>query len=41
MHAALADLALDRLWVECPGEKAYRLHPRVEVIPLGRVGELA
>ncbi len=40
MRAALEDLSLDRLWVVYPGEKTYRLHERVEAIPLGQVAAL-
>lgn len=37
MHVALADLALAELWVAYPGPRAYRLAPRVEVVPLGEL----
>ena len=40
MHAALADLSLDRLWVVYPGEKAYKIHDRVEALPLDQIGKL-
>lgn len=33
MRHALNDLALDALWVVYPGERRYRLHDRVEVLP--------
>jgi predicted AAA+ superfamily ATPase len=35
MRIALADLKLDELKVVYPGERAYRLAPKVEVVPLG------
>jgi predicted AAA+ superfamily ATPase len=34
MRAAMADLRLHRLWVVYPGQKRYRLAPRIEVVPL-------
>jgi len=34
MHVALQDLALDRLFVIYPGKDRYRLHQKVEAIPL-------
>jgi hypothetical protein len=33
-HTALADLSLDRPWVVDPGRERYRLHDKVEAIPL-------
>lgn len=39
MRAALEDLSLDGLWVVYPGEKTYRLHERVETLPLARLHE--
>ena len=33
-HTALADLSLDRAWVVYPGRERYRLHDKVEAIPL-------
>jgi len=39
MKIALADLKLDRLLVIYPGNKPYRLAPKVEVIPAASVGE--
>jgi predicted AAA+ superfamily ATPase len=37
MRIALADLKLDRLYVTYPGERRYRLAPRVEVVPLAEL----
>ena len=37
MRVALEDLSLDRLWVVYPGEKIYKLHQRVEAIPLAQL----
>lgn len=37
MRTALADLALDALYVVYPGERRYRLHERVEAVPLWAV----
>lgn len=34
LHTALGDLALDRAWVVYPGRERYRLHEKVEAIPL-------
>lgn len=34
LHAALGDLSLDRAWVVYPGRERYRLHEKVEAIPL-------
>jgi hypothetical protein len=39
MRIALADLKLDRLRVIYPGNKPYRLAPKVDVIPASRVAE--
>ena len=36
MRLALSDLDLDWLWVIYPGQRAYRLAPRVEVMPLAQ-----
>ena len=36
MRQALSDLELDWLWVVYPGAQAYRLGPRVEVLPLAQ-----
>jgi predicted AAA+ superfamily ATPase len=37
MRTALKDLELDRLLVVYPGEKAYKLSDRIEVVPLSRI----
>ena len=34
MHVALEDLALKALFVVYPGPTRYRLHPKVEVVPI-------
>jgi uncharacterized protein len=34
LHVALDDLKLDRAWIIYPGEHRYRLHQRVEAVPL-------
>ena len=39
MHVALADLKLDRLLVLYPGERRYRLAPKVEAVPAARVAD--
>ncbi len=39
MHVALEDLRLDRLLVVYPGERAYALAPRAEVLPFVALGE--
>ena len=39
MRVALADLGLDRLLVAYPGERAYALDPRVDVVPLSHLIE--
>jgi hypothetical protein len=36
MHIALADLALDALYVVYPGDRSYPLAEKVEAVPLGR-----
>lgn len=42
MRAAMTDLRLHRLWVVYPGQKRYRLAPRIEVVPLpDAIAELA
>ena len=35
LHIALADLKLERAWIIYPGTETYRIHERVEVVPLG------
>ncbi len=37
MHAALADLKLERLWVVYPGKECFSLRDRVEVVSLARL----
>jgi hypothetical protein len=39
LHVALADLKLDRAWIVYPGVHAYRVHERVDVVPLGAARE--
>ncbi len=34
LHTALADLSLDRAWAVYPGRERFRLHDKVEAIPL-------
>jgi hypothetical protein len=34
LHQALADLELERAWIVYPGSESYRVHERVEVVPL-------
>ena len=34
LRVALADLRLDRAWIVYPGRAAYRVHEKVEVVPL-------
>ena len=41
MRVALADLALDRLWIVYPGAEAYDLDDRIEVLPVADVPRLA
>lgn len=41
MRMALADLSRDKLLVLYPGDKTYKLHEKVDVVPLAKVGELA
>jgi uncharacterized protein len=40
MHSALADLQLDHLYVIAPTHKRYRLHERVEVVPLDQLASI-
>lgn len=40
MHVALADLKLDALRVVYPGDRRYRLAPKVECVPLLQLGQL-
>lgn len=37
LHIALADLKLERAWIVYPGTQPYRVHDRVEAVPLGHV----
>jgi uncharacterized protein len=42
LHIALEDLKLDRARIVYPGTRRYRVHPKVEVVPLGdALAELA
>ena len=41
MHAALADLALDHLWVLYPGAETYPLDDRITVLPAALIPNLA
>lgn len=40
LHVALQDLALDRAFIVYPGRERYRLHEKVEVVPLVEVPRL-
>jgi hypothetical protein len=37
MRIALSDLRLQRLYVIHAGETTYRLHPKIEAVPLSRI----
>jgi predicted AAA+ superfamily ATPase len=37
LHIALEDLKLQRAWIVYPGTEPYRVHERVEVVPLQRI----
>jgi hypothetical protein len=37
LHVALTDLGLDRAFVIYPGQARYRVHEKVEVVPLGEM----
>ena len=39
MHSVMKDLKLERLWVVYPGQSAYALTDRIEVLPLTKVGK--
>jgi hypothetical protein len=39
MRTALETLDLDRLYVVYPGERAYSLHDRIDVLPIRSLGE--
>jgi len=41
MHMALADLGLERIWAVYPGKQRYRMHDRVEALPLLQVAEIS
>jgi predicted AAA+ superfamily ATPase len=34
LHSAISDLSLDRAWIIYPGTERYRIHEKVEVLPL-------
>ena len=40
MHAAVADLALEHLWVVYPGSEAYPLAARISALPVASVPDL-
>ncbi len=40
MHIAIQDLKLERVFVIYPGKETYRLHEKVEVLPLTECGNL-
>ena len=40
LHVALADLRLDRAWIVYPGGTGYRVHEKVEVVPLAEIERL-
>ena len=40
MHVALADLELDALYVVYPGPTRYRLHRKVEVVPIAELADV-
>jgi predicted AAA+ superfamily ATPase len=35
LHVALRDVGLHRAFIVYPGRDRYRVHPKVEVVPLG------
>lgn len=37
VRIAIEDLHLDRVWIVYPGESVYRVHDRVEVVPVSHV----
>ena len=41
MRVALADLALDRLWIVYPGDQAYDLDDRIATLPVADIPRLA
>jgi hypothetical protein len=40
MHVALQDLGLQRLYVVYPGATRYRLHERIEALPVAELGDV-
>jgi hypothetical protein len=40
MRTALETLDLERLYVVYPGDRAYPLHDRIDVLPIRALGEL-
>jgi uncharacterized protein len=40
LHIALADLGLKRAWIVYPGERRYRAHESVDVLPLRNLSEI-
>jgi hypothetical protein len=40
MHVALADLALDHLWVVYPGTRIYSLAERVTALPVTQLQDI-
>ena len=40
LHAALADLQLEKAWIIHPGKKRYSVHPQVEALPLSMLSSL-
>ena len=40
LHAALADLKLEKAWIVYPGAKKYSLHEKVDVIPMTKITTL-
>lgn len=40
MHIALEDLGLSRIYVAYPGAKRFRIHERVEVVPIGEIATI-
>ena len=41
LHVAMSDLGLEQAWIVYPGKRRYRVHDKVEVLPLTEAGELA
>lgn len=40
LHAAINDLSLDHAWIVYPGDERYRVHEKVEVVPLSDCREI-